>query len=89
MPNTVPRLGMAIAARPASTQPDLTLMGWVLLGPIKNRVGYGLKIIKKIKRVQLESGFYQKPSSKPNSTLNLVTLKLLKTLYIYIYIVIN
>ena len=31
-------IGMAIQARP-----NLTLMGWVLPGPIKNRIGYGFK----------------------------------------------
>ena len=34
-------LGMAIFARPADTQSGPTLMGRVLLSPIRNRVGYG------------------------------------------------
>ena len=33
---------MAIFARLAGTRPDPTLMGRVLPGPIKNRVGFGL-----------------------------------------------
>ena len=37
------KLGMAISARPVGTRSDPTLMGRVLPGPIKNRVGYGLK----------------------------------------------
>ena len=36
-------VGMAIQARPAGTPLDPTLMGRVLPGPIKNRVGYGFK----------------------------------------------
>ena len=34
-------LGMAISTRPVDTRLDPTLMGWVLPGPIRNRVGYG------------------------------------------------
>ena len=37
---------MAIFARPADTRPDLTLMGQVLLDPIKNRVEYGFFLKK-------------------------------------------
>ena len=34
---------MAIFARPADTRPGPTLMGRILPGPFRNRVGYGLK----------------------------------------------
>ena len=40
-------VGVAIFARPASTEPDLTLMVRVLLGPIKNRVKFGFFFLKK------------------------------------------
>ena len=40
-------IGMAISACPAGTQPGLTSMGRILLGPIKNRVGYRIKKKKK------------------------------------------
>ena len=55
---------MAIFARPADTQPGPTLMGWVLPGPIKNRVGYGLKK-KNPKRVRVGSG-YEKTRPEPD-----------------------
>ena len=42
---------MAIQARPAGTRPNPTLMGRVLSGPIKDRVGYGFKTKK------IRSGF--------------------------------
>ena len=32
---------MTIVARPADTQPGLTLMDWILSNPIKNRVEFG------------------------------------------------
>ena len=34
---------MAIFARPADTRPGPTLMGRILPGPFRNRVGYGFK----------------------------------------------
>ena len=34
-------LGMTIFARPTGTRPNSTLMGRILSGPIRNRVGYG------------------------------------------------
>ena len=37
------KVGMAIVARFASIWPSLTLMGRILPGPIKNRIGFGLK----------------------------------------------
>ena len=54
---------MAIFARPVDARLNLTLMGWVLPGPIKNRVGYGLKK-KNPKRIRVKFGFYKK--SGPN-----------------------
>ena len=38
---------MAIFARPAGTRPGPTLMGWILLSLIRNRVGYGFFFFKK------------------------------------------
>ena len=43
---------MAIFARPTGTRFNLTLMGQVLPGPIKNRVGYGF-LKKNQKRVRV------------------------------------
>ena len=37
-------VGMAIIARPADTRPGPTLMGQILPGPIKNRVGFGFLV---------------------------------------------
>ena len=34
---------MAILAQPVDTRSDPTLMGWILPGPIRNRVEYGFK----------------------------------------------
>ena len=51
---------MTIFARPASTRLGPTLMGQVLPGPIRNRVGYGFFFKKNPKRVWVRSGFYQK-----------------------------
>ena len=52
------QLGMAIFTRSAGTRSGPTLMGRVLPGPIKNRVGYGFKKKKNPKRVRVGSGFY-------------------------------
>ena len=41
------KVGMAIFARPAGTQSGPTLMGRILPGPIRNRVGYGFFLKKK------------------------------------------
>ena len=67
---------MAIFARLADTQPNSTLMGRILPGPIKNRVGFGF--FKKKPRSGFGSGrdFYKtwpEPGSGPTR------------LYIYIY----
>ena len=51
--------GMGIFARSAGTRLGPTLMGRILPGPIRNRVGYGF-FFKNQKRVQVGSGFYQK-----------------------------
>ena len=45
-------VGMAIYIRPADTRPGPTLMGRILPGPIKNRVGYGF-FKKNPKRVRV------------------------------------
>ena len=50
---------MAIFAWPADTRPGPTLMGRVLPGPIRNRIGYGF-FKKNLKRVRVGSGFYLK-----------------------------
>ena len=50
---------MAIFARPADTRPGPTLMGRILPGPFRNRVGYGFNK-KNPKRVRVGSGFYLK-----------------------------
>ena len=65
---------MAIFARPADTQFGSTLMCWVLYRPIRNKVGYRLKKIKKNpKQVQVGFEFYQKnlrPNLKPGPDKN-------------------
>ena len=54
-------VGMTIFTRLADIQLGPTLMGRVLPGPIRNRVGYELKKKKKNpKRVQVGFGFYKK-----------------------------
>ena len=58
---------MAISARPAGTRSGPTLMGQVLPGPIKNRVGYGFK--KKKKKPEADPGrvrvLLKKPETRP------------------------
>ena len=49
-------LGMAIFARSAGTRSGPTLMGRILPGPIRNRVGYGFPK-KNPKRVRVGFGF--------------------------------
>ena len=49
---------MAIFAQPADIRPSPTLMGRVLPGPIKNRVGFGF--LKKKPEAGL--GFYKNPT---------------------------
>ena len=46
------KVGMAIFDQPAGTRPGPTLMGRVLLGPIRNRVGYGFLKLKKKKNLE-------------------------------------
>ena len=58
------QLGMAIFAWPAGTRPNPTLMGRVLPGPIRNRVGYGFKKKKNPKRVRVLS---KKPETQPET----------------------
>ena len=53
-------LGMAIFAQLAGTRLSPTLMGRILPGLIKNRVGYGLNPPPPSQRVRVEFGFYQK-----------------------------
>ena len=60
-------VGMAIQARPAGTRPGPTIMGRILPGPIKNRVGYGFKT-KNPKRVWVGSGFWKKPGPNLDPT---------------------
>ena len=57
-----------------SAWPSPTLMGWVLLGPIRNRVEYGFFFFLNSKRVRVLS-----KKSKTRPGYNLVTLKLQKT----------
>ena len=62
-------LGMAIYIRLADIQPSLTLMGWILLGPINYRVGYDLKKKKKKKnpkRVRVFAKTWPEPRLGPN-----------------------
>ena len=54
-------LGMAIFALPADTRPGPTLMGRVLPGPIKNRVGYGFKK----KKPETGPDFIKKTQTRP------------------------
>ena len=54
-------LGMTIFARPADTRPGPTLMGRVLPGPIKNRVGYGFKK----KKPETGPDFIKKTQTRP------------------------
>ena len=56
---------MVIQARPAGTRSGPTLMGQILLGPIKNKVKYGFKT-KNPKQVQVGSGFWKRPSPNPD-----------------------
>ena len=75
---------MAIFAQPAGIWPGPTLMGRVLPGPIRNRVGYGF-LKKTSKRVQVGFRFYQKnpkPDPKPNPDITRLKLQK-KALYIY------
>ena len=72
---------MAIATRLAGTWPDLTLMGRVLPGPIKNMVGFGFKN----KKPQVGLGFIKtrpEPGFGPNPVASEITKR---PLYIYIY----
>ena len=64
-----------------SAWPSPTLMGWVLLGPIRNRVEYGFFFFFKIRS---ESGFYQK-NPKPDLDITWLLLNYKKPLYIYCY----
>ena len=64
---------MVIFARPADIRSSPILMGWVLPGPIKNRIGFGFKK----KKLKLGSGF---------GNLNPVISYITKIpIYIYIY----
>ena len=75
---------MAIFARFAGTRPDPTLMGRILPGLIRNRVGYGF--LKK-KKPEAGPGFIKKSETrlKTRPRYNPVTLKLQNTPYIYSY----
>ena len=74
-------VGMAIQARPAGTRPNPTLMGQVLSGPIKDRVGYGFKT-KKSEAGLGRAWVLMKPGPNPTR----LRIKLLTYPYIYIYI---
>ena len=81
-------VGMAIFARPTGIRPGPTLMGRILPGPIRNRVGYGF-LKKNPKRVRVGFGFYKKIRDPTRNPARLKTrhLKLQKyPIYIYIYI---
>ena len=52
---------MAIFTRSADTRPGPTLMGWILTGPFRNRVGYGF-LKKNPKRVRV---LLKKPRPNP------------------------
>ena len=58
---------MAILAQPVDTRSGPTLMGWILPGPIRNRVEYGFKKKKKNPRNGSESGlgFIKKTETQP------------------------
>ena len=56
-------VGMAIFARPADTRPDPTLMGRILPGPFRNRVGYGFKK----KKPETGPGFIKKIQTRPET----------------------
>ena len=60
---------MAIYIRPADTRPDPTLIGWILLGPIKNKIG---------------SGFYQKSGLKPGLGLSYFEITKKPLIYIIV-----
>ena len=78
---------MAIFARPASTRPGPTLMGQVLPGLIRNRVGYEF-FFKNPKGVQVGSRFYKKNprlDPKPGPNKNPVPWNYKNTIYIYTY----
>ena len=53
-------LGMTISTRLAGTRPGSTLMGWVLPGPIRNRVGFGSLKKKTRSESGLGPGFIKK-----------------------------
>ena len=79
---------MAIFARPAGIRSGPTLMGRILPGPIRNRVGYGF-LKKNPKRVRVGFGFYKKIRDPTRNPARLKTrhLKLQKDpVYIYSYI---
>ena len=57
-------VGMTIFVRLADIRPGLTLMGRVLPGPIRNRVGYGFK---KKKNPETGPGFIKKTHTRPET----------------------
>ena len=65
---------MAIFDQPEGTRPGPTLMGRVLPGPIRNRVGYGFLKLKK-KKTRSGSGFYQKKKKPRDLTQNPTQIK--------------
>ena len=54
---------MEIFAQPADTRPGPTLMGWILPGPIRNRVEYGF-LKKNLKRVRV---LFKKTQTRPET----------------------
>ena len=60
------QIGMAIFTRSAGTRSGPTLMGRVLPGPIKNRIGYGFK--KKTRNGSGSGpGFIKKTQTRPET----------------------
>ena len=77
--------GMTISTRFTDNSPGPTLIGRVLLDPIKNRFRFGFK-----KKTKSGSDFSQKLGLNPNPARpGYIYVQLLKYIYIYIYIVIT
>ena len=59
-------------AQPAGTRADPALMGRILLGPIRNRVGYGFLKKKPKSKSGSSPGFIKKKNPRPGPDKNLV-----------------
>ena len=78
-------LGMAISTRSMGTRLGPTIMGWILPGPIKNRVGFGF--FKKKPKADL--GWVRvlvKLGPNPDPTRPVYNLSKITKIPIYIYI---